>query len=91
MCISAAALLGYAATAGQVAGGLAAVKSLTSKPGGGPNAAEVQAAADARATQTANSRLAARRKALSSQSLATGGGDLMSSGVLAGGKPTLGG
>lgn len=44
--------------------------------------------ADTRATQDANSRLAMRKRALSANSLATGGGESMG---MAGGRSTLGG
>ncbi|MEW6706613.1 MAG: hypothetical protein AB1430_17330 [Pseudomonadota bacterium] len=56
-------------------------------------AREEAAKAEATATQNANARIQQRRRALSANSLITGGGssDIMSSGVLNGGKPTLGG
>jgi len=99
MCISLAALAGIASAAAPiisaVGGGLGivnAIKGLTSKgPAPGPSAAEQQAAVDAKATQSSNARLAARRKALSANSLVTGGtGDVMSTGILNGGRATLG-
>ena len=57
----------------------------------GARAEAQQQQAEATAAQTANARLAHRRRAMSSQSLVTGGGDVMSTGLLNGGRPTLGG
>lgn len=51
-----------------------------------------QLAAETEAAGSANARVAARRRALRNQSLMTGGGlDAGPSGVLSGGRPTLGG
>lgn len=90
MCIS-------AGTAGLIAAGLSAATAIhtteqSRKDASKARSAQLRAAADAdaMAAQSANSRRAARRRALSAQSLATGA-DVMSTGTLAGGKPTLGG
>ncbi len=98
MCISAAAawLAANVGTIGAVSGAVGAATSLysaTQAGKGGVDPAKAQAEADAQATRTANSRLAQRRRALSSQSLATGAGEAtgISSGVLSGGKSMLGG
>lgn len=95
MCVSLMAGLAAAGSAASAAApflsGLAAIKALTQRPDRGPDPAQQQAAVDGKAAQSANARLAMRRKALSASALATGGGDLMSTGVLGGGKTTLGG
>jgi hypothetical protein len=91
VCVTLATALSYATTAAQVASGVAAVHQATKGSGGGPDPMKAQAQADATAAQTSNARLAQRRRAMASQSLLTGGGDVMSAGVLGGGKPTLGG
>jgi uncharacterized protein HemX len=90
MCIS-------AGTAALIAAGAAAATTVYSTEQGRKNASKQrdsvlrqQADADATAAQTSNNRLAMRRRALSQSSLATGA-DVMSTGMLNGGKPTLGG
>jgi hypothetical protein len=90
MCISAAVAF-LSANAGAIGAGAAAVGaagSLYSATRKAPNPAAAQARADAMAAQGSNARLAARRKALANNSLVTG--DVMSTGVLNGGRPTLG-
>jgi hypothetical protein len=89
MCLTLATALGYAATASQVVGGIAAVRSLTK--GSGPDSGVELARTEAAAAQTANAKTAARRRALRSNSLVTPSADVMSSGLLSGGRPTLGG
>lgn len=86
MCVSAAMMMAIAS-----AGSAAASIYSATRAGKGPDPAKEQAKADAMATQTANGRLAQRRTALRKNSLLTGGADTASSGVLGGGKPTLGG
>lgn len=91
MCLTAA---GWAALA---ASGVTAAASIHSTEQGRKSAnrqrdglLRAQAEADANAANTSNARLAARRRALSASSLTTGA-DVMSTGMLNGGKPTLGG
>lgn len=96
MCVSAilagaSALGSVASAAAPFLSGIAAIKAVTKRPDRGPDPAAAQAAVDAKAAQSANARLAMRRKALTASSLVTGGGDVMSTGILNGGKPTLGG
>lgn len=95
MCISAvagflAANAGTIAAVGSAVGAVAGLKSAHDARKASREAAGAQGRADATAAQSANARTAMRRRALASQSLLTGGADL-SSGVLGGGKPTLGG
>jgi len=91
MCISAAT----AAVISAVVGAGAAVHSADQSRKAGNRALDNQRAlaarAEAVAAGNANSRLSQRRRALSQQSLVTGAEDVMSSGILNGGKPTLGG
>lgn len=82
MCISLAA----AATAASVASAAGGIYAATRK---GPDAAKMQARADATAAQSANAKAAARKKALANNSLVAS--DVMSTGLLNGGRPTLGG
>lgn len=93
MCISAAAtwLATNAATIGAVGGALGGVAAVTNATRSRPDPNAAQARADALAAQNANGRLAQRRKSLAKNSLVTGGSDVMSTGLLNGGKPTLGG
>ena len=93
MCVSAAVgwLAANAGAIGAIGSAVGAVASLKAAGKKGPDPAAMQAQADATAAQSSNARLAQRRKSLAGQSLLTGGGDIMSSGILNGGKPTLGG
>ena len=86
MCIS--AILTGRAAAAPVAGAAATIYGATQGRGARKDAASAQANADAMATQTANARLAQRRRALSANSLIT---DQSTSGVANAGRVTLGG
>ena len=86
MCI--AAILTGLAAAAPVAGAAATIYGATQGRGARKDAASAQANADAMATQTANARLAQRRRALSANSLIT---DQGTSGVANAGRVTLGG
>jgi hypothetical protein len=85
-----AANAGTAAAIGSAVGTVGGLYQADKARKDAKKAAGAQDRSDAEAAQSSNARLAQRRRALSSQSLLTGGGDL-SSGVLGGGKPTLGG
>lgn len=95
MCFSAIAgwLGANAATVGAVAGGLGAAAQIRQGVMAGKDARNAQqqaAQAEARASQSANARIAQRRRALKSQSLLTGG-DAASSGMASAQRETMGG
>ena len=85
MCIS--AMLAAAATAAPVVGAVASLYGISEARSARKDAAGAQARADTMATQTANARLAQRRRALSANSLVTD----QSSGMASSGRATLGG
>ena len=83
-----AALVGAGASAaGAVSSYEGARKSRNMQKDAANNAALAAKASDTRATQDANARIAMRRRALATNSLATGGGE----GMAATGRTTLGG
>lgn len=84
MCISAAML----AAVGGATAGVASIYSAVEARSARKDAAGAQARADATATQTANARLAQRRRALSANSLVS---DQSTSGMASTGRATLGG
>ena len=91
MCVSAATAAVISAVVGAGAAAYSADQSRKTANRRLDQERALAARTEANAANTANYRLAQRRRALSAQSLATGAEDVMSSGMLNGGKPTLGG
>jgi hypothetical protein len=91
MCISATAATVISAIVGAGAAAHSADQSRKAAHSQLDQQRALTARSEAVAAGNANYRLGQRRRALSQQSLVTGAEDVMSSGILNGGKPTLGG